>query len=76
MGPQPIVVIHDVSWAYNKSPRWWVDLLATIEERVDPGSWMGRGGDWGACEWFGQCLVVLQTPENQVAVAELLAELR
>jgi hypothetical protein len=47
-----------------------------LQSTVAPDSWRSMGGTVGSIRAFNGILVVTQTPENQYAIHQLLAQLR
>lgn len=53
-------------------------ITQEIQDTIDWKSWKVNGGTMGAIQESGlsPCLIVVQTPENQIAIARLLKEIR
>lgn len=52
------------------------DLIAMIEENVEPDTWVNAGGDLARHHRNGGLLLTCHTPEAQVKIDQYLAELR
>jgi len=74
-----VMIIHDIGDLIESDVQ--VDrrierLTDSIQSNVDPESWWVMGGDLGYIETFADTLLIVTSPENQLAIADLLERLR
>ncbi len=75
----PILIIRDIGdlieGQSNHSEAIW-QVWELIMDEVDQDHWIDAGGDVGTVSWFADTLIILTTPQNHLAIDELLAKLR
>lgn len=76
---ESVMIIHDIGDLIEpdaKIDRQIEELTDSIRSRMDPESWYIVGGELSYIRTFADTLVIVTSPENQLAIAELLERLR